>query len=126
MSLAPIPGVGKRAEAVNVAQQILKITVRGESHTLALNNIPLQERLIVRKATALPLEAFVGEVEDAGANKLGLDTLIVLWWLARRADGEWQLTFTKAAEEWPADLDIENDLQVELDSPAEEPSDPEA
>ena len=126
MGLAPTPGVGRRAEESTAAQQILRITLRGESHTLALNNIPLKERLIVRKATGLPLEAFVGEVEDEGANKLGLDTLIVLWWLARRANGEWQLTFTRAGEEWPADLDVEGDLDVTLVEPDDEASDPEA
>lgn len=124
---APIPGVGERNEAAKAARQILTITLRGEPHTLAINNIPLKERLIVRKATGLPVESFIGEIEAGGATKIGLDSLIVLWWLARRANGEWQLTLTAAEAEWPEDLDPEgDDLQVDVDDPDAEATDPEA
>jgi len=125
MAQAPPPGAGDRAESADAAKQILTITVREETRTLAVNNIPLSERLIVRKATAMPLEAFVGEIEDIGANKVGLDTIVVLWWLARRANGEPMLTYKKVCDEWPTDL-TPDDIDVKVDDPDPEATDPEA
>jgi hypothetical protein len=66
---------------------------------LVVNNIPMSERLIVRKAIGLPLEAFLGN-----ENKVGEDTVVVLWWLARRASGEPMLTWTQAEKQWPVGL----------------------
>jgi hypothetical protein len=106
-----------RAVDGDPSRTVLTITVRGEAHALAVGRIPFSERLVVRKATGLPFEAFLGEIEDGGANKIGLDTLIVLWWLARRAGGEWQLTLTRAEEEWPTDLDYDTELAVAVDEP---------
>lgn len=124
MSLAPDPGVGRRAAETVDAQQVMSITVRGETHTIALNIIPISERLVVRKATGLPLEAFVGEVEIGGAGKIGLDTVMVLWWLARRANGERNLSWGAAVHQWPADLEPD-DLDIEITDPAAEAVDPE-
>ena len=119
MPLAPTPGVGRRIEQANAAATILTITIRGETHTLAPNNLALTERLIVRKATGgLSFESFWN-----GEQTIGLDSLQVLWWLARRGGGEWQLTLTRAVEDWPADLSID-EIEVTTDDP--EGDDPEA
>lgn len=86
----------------------MTITVKGTAYKLAIDNIPIQEKLIVRKALGLPLEAFQTE------GQIGEDSLVVFWWLARRSDGETTLTWTRALDEWPTGLTPE-DLTVEID-----------
>lgn len=88
----------------------MTLTLRGESKRLAIGNMPLSERLIVRKATGLPFETFVAE------GQFGMDTLVVLWWLARRGEGESMLTLTQCEADFPADL-AADDIEVTLDEP---------
>lgn len=125
MAKAPTPGVGKRAAATSAAQRTMTITVREESHTIAPFNLTLDERLAVRKATGMPFEAFMGEIEPAGATKVGLDTIQILWWLARRSSGESGLTFDTAMNQWPDDLEF-TEFAVVLNEPDAEADDPEA
>lgn len=126
MASAPAPGVGKRAANAVASQFLLSIRIQGgETYRLAYNIIPVKERMLVRKETGLPLEAFVGEIAAGGANKIGMDTLVLFWWLARRAAGETDLRFNDAADEWPDDLGPD-DLEVEVEEPDPENNDPEA
>jgi hypothetical protein len=102
-------------------KQIMTIRV-GEFDpvTLAPNNIPMSEKVIVRKATGMPFEAFLGD-ED----KIGADSVAIMWWLARRANGEPMLTWSQVEKDWPDEL-TESDIDVEVDDPSEDASDPEA
>lgn len=118
MAEAPRPGIGTRTREAQAAQAILTITLRGEVHRLAIGSIPIREKLQVRAQTGLPVEAFVGSTD-----KLGEDSVMVLWWLARRASGEPALTFLRAADDWPDDLQ-DGDLLFSVDAPAGD--DPEA
>lgn len=130
MATAPRPGVGARNDAVTAAQTVMTITIKrpifhdgrpvAETHTIAPGNLPMRERLICRKATGLPLSAFWAE------DRIDLDSLVVLWWLARRLNGEATLTFDQAAADWPNDLDPETDLDISIDTPGEDTDDPEA
>jgi hypothetical protein len=121
MATAPRPGVGARKEATTAAKTLLRLTLRGESFTLAPANLPLSERLIVRKATGgMPFETFWD-----GQESIGMDSFLVLWWLARRAAGESQLTLTRAEQEFPTDL-AEGDVGLEEVTPDQEPDSPEA
>ncbi|CAB5217883.1 hypothetical protein UFOVP209_27 [uncultured Caudovirales phage] len=99
------------------AQQVMTITLRGIDYRLAIGNVPIAEKMIVRKATGLPFEAFLTE------GQIGSDSVAVLWWLARRADGEIGLTWTQAANEWPSDLTAD-DLEVTMEDASGD--DPEA
>jgi hypothetical protein len=117
---APRPGVTQRKEEGAAARQVMTIRIRDEVRTIALGLIPIKEKLLVRKATGLPFDAFY-----SGEDSFGEDSLVVLWWLAGRANGDPFLTFTKAAEEWPADLS-EEDIEVSVDEPDEQAADPEA
>lgn len=119
MAKAPKPGVSKRAEETSDAQKVLTITLHREvttakgrvvpaSHTLAPALLPMRERLICRKATGLPFESFWSE------NAIALDSVVVLWWLARRAHGEVTLTFQQADEQWPTDLEP-GDLDIDFE-----------
>lgn len=120
MAKAPKPGVGREQEETEDAQKVLTITIKRDiftakgrlvpqSHTIAPALIPMRERLICRKATGLPFGSFWSE------DRIDVDSLMVMWWMARRAHGEVTLTFDKAAEEWPLDLDISEDLDIEID-----------
>lgn len=90
-----------------------------ETHTLAINLLTPLDKIAVRKATSLPFESFWGE------DSVGEDSLVVLWWLARRKNGEDLLSFRDAAAQWPSDLDADEfDLHIGAADP--EASDPEA
>ena len=121
MVAAPVPGAGKRAEAVKAAQRLMTITVRGfDPVTIAPANVPFRERLLVRKATGMPYEGLVGD-----DTTIGLDSVQVLWWLARRAAGEVLLTLDRAIADFPDDLDDEGAIDVDVNDGADEASDPE-
>lgn len=115
MATAPVPGAGKRNEANKAAKQIAIITAGERVVRFAFNNVPMKERLIVRKATGLPFENFM-----AGENSIGLDTLQIWYWLGRRAEGNAQLTLDRALEEWPEDI---NDFSLVIETPDDEPED---
>lgn len=133
MAQAPRPGAGKRAKRDEDSQQILTITLRREieagkgedrrvlpeSHTLAVNLLTMTDKIAVRKATGLSFESFVD------GDTFGEDSLMVLWWLARRKNGEALLPFQVAAEQWPTDLDAEA-IDVHVGPADPEADDPEA
>lgn len=130
MAKAPRPGVSTRADELEAAQTVMTLVVKRpittesgrlipERHAIAINNVPMRERIICRKATGLPLAAFWAE------DRIDVDSIMVLWWMARRLNGEAALTFDQAAEQWPMDLS-EDDLDIELDEPDDEDDSPEA
>lgn len=120
MAKAPIPGAGKRKQEAEEAKKVVRLRIRDEERSLAVSNVTLKDRLLVRKATGLPFEAFFGEVE------FGLDSLQVIWWLAGRAEGDAFLTLKKVEEEWPDDLD-EGDIDlVEITPDEKDASDPQS
>lgn len=123
MATAPRPGVTTREQQLAEAQTLITIkilrpltTAKGrlipDTHRIGIMNIPLRERLICRKATGLPISAFW-----AGEDAVDLDSLVVLWWMARRLAGEVTLTVDQAADEWPDDLDVSTELEVTVDGP---------
>lgn len=122
MAKAPRPGYSRRQDAQDNASTLLRITIRGESHTLAVNNLPMRERTICRKATGLPLEGWF--TSGSGEMAVGEDTIAVLWWLARRMEGEFDLTWPTVTEEWPTGLTAD-DFDVEEITPDDEPDSPE-
>lgn len=119
MAKAPKPGVGRQLGEQREAQKVLTITIRREvvtakgrvvpeTHTLAPALLPSRERMICRKATGLPWSAFWEE------NAIDEDSLRVLWWLARRMNGEVTLTWERADAEFPRDLTAD-EVDVDLD-----------
>lgn len=133
MAKAPRPGASQRKAAREDDQRILTITITRPietddgrmiptSHTLAAGILPLRERVICRKATGLPVEAFT-----EGQDTMGMDSIAVLWWLARRMHGEATLTFDRAAQQWPDDLRVD-EIEVEVSEPGDhaEDDDPES
>lgn len=102
MASAPRPGVAKRKEAAKVAQSILVVPYDDQELRLAWQNLPMGERVACRKATGLPFETFTTAFEDTRAEVVGEDSLCVAWWLARRRNGEPNLSWTAAMAEWDA------------------------
>lgn len=129
MATAPRPGVSGRATQQTADQTVMTITIKrpiyhdqrlvADTHTIAPGNLPMRERVICRKATGLPLAAFWAE------DRIDVDSLMVLWWLARRMNGESTLTFDQAADQWPTDLDGD-EIDVTTNDPDPEADDPEA
>lgn len=131
MAKAPRPGASDRADELETAQQVITITIKrpihtadgrlvDPTHTLAINNIPIRERVICRKATGLPMAAYW-----SGEDRIDLDSVVVLWWLARRMNGEITLTWDQACEQFPLDLGLD-EIEMEIDAPDDEADDPEA
>lgn len=121
MAKAPRPGVGKRADEVKAAKVVHKLRIGDETRTIALMNVPMKERLIVRKATGFPLESFL-------AGEIGIDSLMVIWWLAGRAAGDPFLTLEQVEREWPEEFDEGSFelLEVTADDPDEDGDDPQS
>ncbi len=78
--------------------KIMVLTVGGVDYRLALGNIPLGEKEAVLQQTRRSLEQWTAEEAQ------GELTIAVLWWLARRAEGERRLTWAEARDQWPEDL----------------------
>jgi hypothetical protein len=109
MAKAPTPGVSRRAEAVDAAKQITRITVKGETLDVAIGNLPMTIKNRVRKqCDGLPLSAFW-----SSSSSIDEDSLIVLWWVARMVNGENALTLQAVEESWPDDLTAD-DLAMEV------------
>jgi hypothetical protein len=120
MANAPRPGTGRRKQATEQAQRVLRITVAGETYTFCPDNIPFNEQIAVRKACGgLPFSAFWG-----GENTVGVDSLQIMFWLARRASGEPNLSLGAVLDEWP---DVLNpaDFEVAIEDPNETDETPE-
>lgn len=122
MATAPTPGVGRKKAQAEVSKSIVTLTYDGEQYALAWQNLPMGERLVVRKATGLPFETFTQPLSIDGANVIGEDSLFVLWWLARRAHGDPALSYDTAVGEW----DTAKIGGIEVDVPDVKGDDPEA
>lgn len=116
MVQAPTPGASRSGARVF-------FRIRIKDRTLELAGSPtIKEKMAVRYATGLPLEAFV----SAGEHTIGEDSIVVMWWLARRQNGEPNLPFNEVAATWPelGEDDIDVDV-VDLDAESEGDDSPE-
>jgi hypothetical protein len=121
MVSAPRPG--SLAEEKG-ARQFLRIRVQDRTLDF-VPQIALREKFALRAATGLPIEAFMPSGTEVG---FGSDSLFVLWWLARRQNGEPQLPFAQAEADWPDQLDGDDlDLSIiDLDADGEDIDSPES
>lgn len=116
MATAPVPG---RTRADDEANVILRITMAGKTLELQPAALTLQEKFVIRNSTGMPFEAFF----TGGMNSVGEDSVAVLWWLARRANGEPNLPFLTFAEDWkfdPEGFDLEEVTPDEVDDRPED------
>jgi hypothetical protein len=113
MATAPAPGAGRRREESKRAKVITTITIRGESKSCAFGNLPIRERALIRDVTGLPFERWMARLEE--------DSLMVMWWVARRQSGERGLSFDDVEAGWFEDLTGDEVEIVEDDGEAEDP-----
>lgn len=113
MATAPTPG---KARARNEAQTVIRIKMGDRTLEVQPSALSLNERFIIRQVTGSPFEAFF--------QAIGEDSIAVLWWVARRANGEPSLAFQKFMGEWEAlesaddfDIDIVEDNEEDDTSP---------
>lgn len=108
MAKAPRPGTTRRNEEATVSTRILAIKLAWEDdeYRIAVGNIPLDERMAVRKATGIPFEAFLG-----GPDSIGVDSIAVMVWLAKRQSGLSRLSWQQFQRSWPTEFS-EGDLDV--------------
>lgn len=113
MAKAPRPG---KTDAKDSKPRFLKLRLREETLEVGLA-LSLQEAFVVRNAAGCSVESLM--------QSFGMDSFAVLWFLARRQNGEPNLPWAKFAAEWDPDLsedDIDLD-EVNVDAePAEEDS----
>lgn len=109
MATAPRPGAIERAQA---AQAGFKITVDGETLTLRIGDLGPADRMACRAETAavfgtsIPLGDFLGEAFES-------DSIVVLWWLARRKNGARRLKLGNVLADFPSDLDLGDRVSIE-------------
>jgi hypothetical protein len=105
MAQAPTPGHDRPAAGTSM----YRLRVKDTTHLIpVVGMLPIKEKIAVRQATGLPIEAFI----RPGSNAFGEDSLVILWWLGRRLAGEPDLTFDAAEAEWPLGL---HGTDVDLD-----------
>ena len=120
MATSPRPGVGKRIAKTEAAQEVMTIRVRDRHYALAAGNVPFAIRTKVRKATGgIPFEQFM-----ASDDRIGLDSLMVLVWVARLVAGE-DVTIEDVEEQFDG-LDFETELDVEQVTADEDDDRPES
>lgn len=118
MAKAPTPGRAQAEAAAKAeAQVVLRITNGEQMLEVQPSALTLKERFVIRSSTGLPFEAFF----SGGEHAIGEDSVAVLWWCARRANGEPTLAFRQFMDEWvfdPEHLEIE---EVEPDEDDDRP-----
>ncbi len=112
MATAPKPGAARREQARRIA---LQITVKGQTKKLSLADLGPRDDRVARAQTGRPISPYIyGE-------QIAADSLVLFWWMARRHDGEPDLTYDEVEREFPSFLDID-EMQVlevtdEVDAP---------
>lgn len=114
---APKPGVGRRADQAKRAQVVTTITIRGEQQHCAFGNLPIRERALIRNVTGLPFERWMNGIEE--------DSVMVMWWVARRQAGERGLSFAEVEADWFEDLTAD-DIEIIEDDGQDEDPDPQS
>lgn len=112
MGLAPVPGVGRRQTAERSG---MRITIRGRTLVLHTADLGPQDDLVSRKETGLPVTPFFAE------DRFGMDSLLIIWWMARRKNGgEPNLRFQAVLDEFPT-YDSINESEFKIESLEEVP-----
>jgi hypothetical protein len=121
MAEAPTPGAVDRAASNHQPIGRFEMTLGGTTLQLPVP-LPFKEKFAVRAATGLPFEQFW-----SGELKIAEDSFLIIWWLARRFDGEPNLPLSRVMEDWPDDIKAAGlSLDFIKDDGDEETDDPES
>lgn len=97
----PLPeGAEAEAATVDISKEILELTFRGETYTLAWRAVPMDERMACRLQTSYPWE----DVTGISGITPDITIVCILVWLARRASGEPGLSYRRHLTTWPVDM----------------------
>lgn len=97
MATAPEPGARRRADQTAEFKRAgLKITLAGETRELYLAALGPADDLVARREVGFPISPFVER------GTFGADSVLVLWWMARRKNGEPGLRFADVLEQFPS------------------------
>lgn len=98
MAKAPTPGKGPAAKAQEkeAERSAMVIRCRGNEYVLHVDDLGPQDDLLSRKQTGLPVTPFF---ED---EKFGSDSLLIMYWMARRKSGEDRLRYQDVINEFPS------------------------
>lgn len=122
MANAPRPGRARQEEARRQAERVaIRITLNGESYTLHIGDLGPQDDLVARKQVGLPVTPFFAE------DRFGMDSLLIIYWMARRKSGESTLQFQAVLDEYPTYESVTNaGFQIEAleDDGEVDPGDP--
>ena len=93
-----------------------QISLRGRTIELSMEDLGPGDDLVSRQQTGFPVQSFFDE------TRFGPDSLLILWWMARRKNGETRLKFAEVLAEFPTyktvtDAGFELELVEEGDSP---------
>jgi hypothetical protein len=137
MAKAPDPNkLARKKQKAASDGVVFRITIDGETHSLDMSRLGPGDDVLIARDTGLSL-AWLTDPEA----EFGIGRLAVLWWLARRKNGEPKLSWTKAQGDFPAMADLDEEsvlLEVvdregnpiekteDADQGTEGPTDPEA
>lgn len=96
MVKAPTPGRARQQEVRRQAERVaIRITLKGSTYTLHVGDLGPQDDLVARKQVGLPVTPFFAE------DRFGMDSLLIIYWMARRKNGEPNLLFQSILDEYP-------------------------
>lgn len=104
MATAPTPGAATPGPA-----KTFRMTLSGKTLELDTTQLGPGDDLVSRQQTGFPVTGFLDQAA------IGADSLLILWWMARRKNGEPALTFAEVLLEFPsyqAIADANPDLTV--------------
>lgn len=122
MAKAPKPGQARREEEARAARRVaIRIKLGGEEYVLHISDLGPQDDLVARKQVGLPVTPFFTE------DRFGMDSLLMMYWMARRKGGETSLQFQAVLNEYPTYESVtEAGFEIEAieDDGEGDPSDP--
>jgi len=124
MAKAPSPGKIERAQAEGLIDaapladgerpeekpRYLRLTVGGLTKVIDWASLGPGDDLVSRQQCGIPVSALLG------IDQFGGDLLLILWWTARRLNGEPRLTFATVLGEFPTNADL--DAAIDTDAAA--------
>lgn len=102
MATAPTPGA-----ATPAGVKKFRITISDTTLELDTTQLGPGDDLVSRQQTGFPVTGFLDQAT------IGADSLLILWWMARRKNGEPNLSFAEILLEFPSYQAI-NDANPDL------------
>lgn len=128
MARAPNPKTLATADSTDDA---IVISVRGEVGRLVQGDLGARDDSLVRrecKAANLGRISLIGALRELDEESMGLDSICILWWLARRKAGDTTMSLDEALDRFPSfkEMNDNPDLITFEKEVAEEDGSPEA